>query len=110
MRARVREWLPPFAAQAKQQDIELKTEYLYITKDFDELKSRPKEGYTYTLTIEIAHPNETNEDHIYVVSVDLLYVRLGKTAYRGVTNEHAEEELRLTLDEGLKTVSKLSIL
>lgn len=110
MRARVREWLTPFAAQAKQQNIELRTKYLYITKDFDELKSRPKEGYTYTLTIEIAHPNETNEEHIYVVSVDLLYVRLGKTAYRGVTNEHAEEELRLTLDEGLKTVSKLSIL
>ena len=110
VRACVREWLAPFTETAKQQNIELKTKYLYITKDFDEFKSRPNAGYTYTLTIEIAHPNETDEERIYVVSVDLLYVRLGKKAYRGVTNEHAEEELRLTLDEGLKTVSKLSIL
>lgn len=107
IRAYAREWLSPFAEQAKQQDFELKTEYLYITSDFDKLKSRPQKGYTYSLTVELSLPNETDEERICVISVDLLYVRLGKTAYRGVKNEHAEEEVRLALDEGLKAVSKL---
>lgn len=34
-----------------------------------------------------------------VFSVDLLYTRLGKTAYRGVCNEHAIEELQVTLSD-----------
>lgn len=109
IRACVREWLSPFEAQAKQYDLELKTAYVYITKDFKEYRSRPQERYTYTLLIEIAHPGETDEERIYVVSIDLLYVRLGKTSYRGITNEHAEEEIRFALSDGFDTVNQSNI-
>ena len=110
IRATCREWLSPFSAQAKQYNLEIKTKYVYTTKEFKELKSRPREGYTYTLITELAHPGETNKERIYVASIDLLYVRLGKTAYRGVKNEHAEEELRFFLFDGLKAVSQSNIL
>ena len=93
IRAKAREWLEPFVAQAKHFDLEIKTKYLYITKDFEELNSRPQKGYTYTLLAEIAHFGETDENRSVVLSVDLLFVRLGKTAYRGVQNVHAKKEL-----------------
>ena len=93
IRAKAREWLEPFVAQAKHYDLEIKTKYRYITKDFEELNSRPQEGYTYTLLAEIAHFGETDENRIVVVSVDLLFVHLGKTAYRGVQNVRAKKEL-----------------
>lgn len=109
IRAECRQWLAPFSAQAKQYDLELKTTYLYITKDYTELKSRPQEGYTYTLIAEIAHPDETDEERIYIVSIDLLYVRLGKTAYRGAKNEHAQEELHMALSDGLETARQFNI-
>ena len=109
MRAEVREWIKPFTAQAKQYDLDVKSKYLYITKDFDELSSRPKEGYTYTLVCEISHFGETDENRIVVVSVELLYVRLGRTAYRGVENKHAKEELEITFSDLLNEISKNGI-
>ena len=66
-RAEVREWLEPFVAQAKHCDLEIKTKYLYITKDFEELNSRPQEGYTYTLLAEIARSVEADENRTVVV-------------------------------------------
>ena len=101
IRAEVRDWLNPVISQAKQYDLVIKPKYFYITKDYKELNSRPEEGYTYTLVMEIAHPGETDENRIVVVSIDLLYVRLGKTAYRGVKNECAREELELTIKDVL---------
>ena len=109
IRAEAREWLKPFIDQAKQYDLELKAKYFYITKDFEERNSRPKEGYTYTLIAEIAHFNETDENKIVIVSVDLLYVRLGKTSYRGVKNEHAQEELQMTISDVLNEINKIGI-
>ncbi|MBQ6829522.1 MAG: hypothetical protein IJO59_00200 [Clostridia bacterium] len=109
IRAKVREWLAPFIAQAKQYDLDMRADYRYITGDGDERKSRPQEGYTYTLMIEIARPNETDDNRVVLLSVDLLYVRLGKTTYRGVVNEHAEEELRLTLTDVLDEIFKNGI-
>ena len=106
IRAETREWLKPFIAQAKQYDLDIRAKYFYITKDFEELNSRPKEGYTYTLIAEIAHFNETDENRIVVVSVDLLYVRLGKTSYRGVKNKHAKEELEFTISDMLNEINK----
>ncbi len=94
IRARAREWLKPFIDQAAQLDLELRTEYRYITKDFEELKSRPHEGYTYTAVVSIARPSETDEDKMVLVSVDLLYVRLGRTAYRGVENKEAAVQVQ----------------
>jgi hypothetical protein len=75
---------------------------IYITKDLDELNSRPQEGYTYTLVAEIARFNETDESRAVSVSTDLLYVRLGRTAYRGVKNEYAKDELEFTISDVLK--------
>jgi hypothetical protein len=109
IRAEAREWLKPFIDQAKQYDLELKAKYFYITKDFEERNSRPKEGYTYTLIAEIAHFNETDENKIVIVSVDLLYARLGKTSYRGVKNEHAQEELQMTISDVLNEINKIGI-
>ena len=108
IRACAREWLHPFVERAKQLDITLKTEYLYITGDDDESKSRPQKGYTYSLAVEISRLNETNENRIYIAKIDLLYVRLGKTAYRGVKNTYAQEELCLALTDGLEAISKFN--
>lgn len=109
IRAEMRGWIEPFIAEAKQYDLDIKVKYLYITNDFEELKSRPNEGYTYTLIAEIAHFNETDENRIVTVSVDLLYVRLGKKAYHGVYNECAKEELRSTLSDVLSEINRIGI-
>ena len=109
IRAETREWLKPFIAQAKQYDLDIKSKYLYITKDRKELSFRPKEGYTYTLVAEISHFNETDENRIVVVSVDLIYVRLGKTSYRGVINKHVEEELEFTFSDVLNEIKQNGI-
>lgn len=109
IRAKTREWLEPFVAQAKHYDLEIKTKHLYITKDFEELNSRPQKGYTYTLLAEIARFGETDENRIVVVSVDLLYVRLGKTAYRGVQNVHAKKELDDIFSDVLNEIGKNGI-
>ncbi len=109
IRKEAREWLKPFIEQAKQYDLELKAKYFYITKDFEELNSRPEDGYTYTLITEIAYFNETDENKIVIVSVDLLYVRLGKTSYRGVKNEHAQEDLQVTIADVLNEINKNGI-
>ena len=109
MRAKAKEWLEPFVAQAKCYDLEIKTKYLYITDDFEEFNSRPQEKYTYTLVAEIAHFDETDENRIVVVDVELLYVRLGKTAYRGVQNAHAKEEFDDIFSNVLNEVCKNGI-
>ncbi len=108
-RTETRELLKPFVAQAKQYNLDIKPKYLYITNDFEELNSRPKVGYTYTLVAEISHFNETDEKRIVLVSVDLLYVRLGKTAYRGVKNKHVKEELEFAFSDVLNEINKNGI-
>ena len=109
IRTETREWLKPFVAQAKQYNLDIRAKYVYITKNFEELNSRPKEGYTYTLVAEISHFNETDENRIVVVSVDLLYVRLGKTAYRGVKNKHIKEEFEFTFSDVLNEINENGI-
>ena len=109
IRADVREWLRPFADRAKQFDLDIRTDFVYVTKGFEELVARPKEGYTYTLIAEISHFGETDENRIVVLSVDLLYVRLGKTAYRGVKNEQARADLELAVSDTLDEIEKNGI-
>ncbi len=106
VRAKAREWLKSYIAQARQQGLELRSKYLYITDSFDELNSRPDEGYTYTLLLEISYPGETDENRIICLSADLLYVRLGKTAYCGVENEFAEELLQQDLNREFQEITK----
>ncbi len=105
IRADTREWIKPLVAQAKQYNLEVKLNYSYVTKDLKELKSRPQEGYTYSLDVEISHFNETDENRIVVFSVDLLYVRIGKTSYRGIKNKQAKEELQIDFSDVLVKIN-----
>ena len=105
IRAKAREWLSPFISQAKLYDLDIRTEYLYITDDLEKLKTRPDEKYTYTMAIEISHPNETDEEKTVTLDIDLLHVRIGKTSYRGVENEYAKEELQDNLTEALNEIA-----
>lgn len=107
IRAEARVWLEPLIDQAKYNGIFIKTKYIYVTKDDKESNSRPHEGYTYNLDLEIARDGETDEDKILVSSIDLLYVRLGKTSYRGVKNEAAREELECKIQEAIAELTKM---
>lgn len=106
VRAKARAWLQPFEAQARSYGLELQARYLYVTRDGDELHSRPSAGYTYTLSLEISRPNETDEKRIVCLDVDLIHVRLGKTAYRGVECAFAQEELQDTLHSALQEIAE----
>ena len=105
IRADAREWLKPVLAQAKQNNLDVKLKYYYVTKNSKELKSRPQEGYTYSIDVEISHYNEIDENKIIVVSADLLYVKLGKTAYRGIKNPKAKEELQIDFSDVLEKIN-----
>lgn len=104
-----REWIKPYVTHAEQYNLYIKTNYYFVTKDFEELNARPKKGYTYTLVAEIARFHEKDENRIVVLSFDLVYVRLGKTAYRGVKNEHLQVEFEQTFSEVLNEIYKNGI-
>ncbi len=109
LRAKVRNLLSASVKRAKENGYELRTEYLYVTKDLDEFKARPNEGYTYTLTVEISRPNEKNEDFIACIDSELIFVRLGKKAYKGAVNEKALGQLEPSLSEALDEIIKVGI-
>ena len=107
VRAKAREWLKPYEAELKQMGLTVRCKYVYTVDGWDEYNSRPDEGYTYTLVMEISRPNEKDENRIVVLNQDLLYVRLGKTAYRGVENSQAELLLEDTFDRELNKIKGL---
>lgn len=109
VRAYFREIIAPYKDKASECGLELRTEYLYVTEDIEEYKSRPQERYTYTANIEISRPGETDENRIICLWVELLYVRLGKTAYRGVRNKFIAEELESELADTLNEIKKIGI-
>ena len=109
VRAETRECLKAFEERANANGLEMKANYLYVTEDFDEFTSRPDEGYTYTLSIEIARFGETDEGRIAVFEMELLRVRLGKTAYRGVKIKGACAELEKSLADALDEIIKNGI-
>ena len=104
IRSKTREFIKPYIDLANKNNLDFKVKYIYITKDFEALNSRPKEGYTYTLIAEISHFNEKDENHIVLVSVDLIYVRLGRTAYLGVLNNNIEEEIKVVFGDVLNEI------
>ncbi len=101
IRAATRETVQPFVAQAKQYGLAIKVQFCYVTRTFEELNSRPQEGYTYTAMMEIAREHETDEDRVVTVDVPLLHVRLGKAAYHGVKQADAQADMREYLTEVL---------
>lgn len=105
-RASVRKWIEPFVAEAKQYDLKVQTQYLYITEDYEEYHSRPQTPHIYTAVISICRPNETNKDRIIIFYTDLLRVRIGKKAYRGIVNPQAEEDLKHSFTEVMTQIKK----
>ncbi len=110
VRATARELINPFVDEAKLYGFKVRTQYIYITDDFEELKSRPKEKYTYIALMEIARPDETDKDKIYEISAELMYGRLGKNSYRGVKNKYLLEELKEEIDLTLKEIRENKLL
>lgn len=105
-RASVRTWLEPFEAEARQYDLQVRTQYLYITEDYEESHSRPETAHTYTAVIDICRPNETDEDRMIILYTDMINVRLGKKAYRGVVNAQAEKEFKESFSEILTEIKQ----
>ena len=89
MKALAKQCIAPYHNEIVQYDLELRKRYVFLTSDFIELNSRPLESYTYTVLLDIFRQGETNEDNIWSISVDLIYVRLGRNAYKGVKNKNA---------------------
>lgn len=104
--AKSKEQIKPYIDQAAQLGLEIRTSYLYVSKKGEQFKKRPDKDYTYMLMSEISYPNETAEDKIIEVSVDLVYVRLGRNAYRGVENKFAFEELNTYMTDVLEEIRK----
>ena len=105
-RASVRSWIEPFIDEARQYDLEVQAKYIYITEDSEECRSRPQSAHTYTAVISICRPKETDENRMIVFHVDILHVRLGKKAYRGIINLQAEDDLKLSFSEILMQVKQ----
>ncbi len=108
-RARIRELIPQYAAMAKELDICLNCRYVYVVDGYNELNSRPKKDYTYTLLAEIAREGETDENRIISVSIDLLYVRRGKKALRTIPNKDFEGELSSVMADVLAEIKENGI-
>lgn len=96
-RKKARLWSKSYSAILKQYGYTLKTDFLYITDDFKELRYRPNEKYEYTFIAEIELPN-LKENPTTISSV-LLNVRLSKKSYLGVENDTAKEEIEFYLNE-----------
>ena len=75
----------------------------------EELRSRPDEGYTYTLMTEISRFGEEDEDRMVVFSTDLIHVRLGKRGYVGVKCEAAGEDFEFTASDVLDEIKEKGI-
>jgi hypothetical protein len=104
VQAKISRLLEPFSANAKQYNLKLKKQFVYINKEFDVLNSRPQEDYTYTLIVKISHFGENDPKRVVLVDTDLLYVHLGKNAYKGVVNKNLEKDLNETLEDVLNTI------
>lgn len=94
LRSHIRDWQIPLQDRAENQCLEFRSTFLYITDDFDEFKSRPKTPYTYIYEVEICRQGETEEEKIAYFSAELLYVRIGRNAYKYVENKYVNDELQ----------------
>jgi len=63
----------------------------------------------YTLLIEISHFNETDENRIVEIGVDLLHVRLGKTSFRGIKSKNIQKDIDESIPEVLDEIVKNGI-
>lgn len=108
IRVEIRQFLSLYETQVRLYGMELRTEYEYLTEDYETLKSRPNQRYHYCVSIEISLPGETDEEKIWCAGAELLHVRPGKTSYKGVENKNAQVELREQLTEILEELPNLT--
>ena len=108
-RARFRAAVAPITDQAALMGLDLRTEYIYITQGGGEYQSRPDQNYTYAALIKLSRRDETDDSRVVEVGIDLLFVRLGRTAYRGVENGNFSTELTETLTEVLAEIRENGI-
>lgn len=106
IRAKVRQLMADYTEEVQKHNLVIRTQYFYVTKSSEELKSRPKEGYVYTACTEISELYEKDENRIVCADTDLLYVRYGKTGYKGSVNDNAMKELRSALTDLLEEINK----
>ena len=103
-RARFRSAVAPITDQAALMGLDLRTEYIYLTQGGGEYKSRPEQHYTYAALVKLSARGETDANRVVEVGIDLLFVRLGKNAYRGVENGNFSTELTETLSDVLAEI------
>ena len=99
VRLQIRNWQDPIQRKAEKDGLEFRSSFIYVTKDFDEYKSRPSQAYTYTYEAEILKFGETDESKIAYFSVELLQVRNGKNSLKFVKNSDADKELEQISNE-----------
>lgn len=101
-RAKARALIEPLLAKANQYGYVLSYAFIYVTDDLKESRSRPKEDYTYSMLVKVNRNGDPREKEVELFSIELLYVHLGKTKYRGAENKNLETQLNTTdfyLDE-----------
>ena len=103
-REEARSALALYEAMATQMGLEIRTKYRYTDDEYVQTNSRPDSNYSYDVLIELSRPGETAEEQVVLISEELLHVRLGRSAYRGVKNEDAIPDLKLELDEMFKEI------
>ncbi len=109
MRNKVKKALEDLTFRAENDGLELKYKYIYMKSDGQELDARPIDDCTYMTLVEISHYGETDESRIVQMSVDLVYERIGKSAYVGVENENAEIELNESVSDILREIKENGI-
>ena len=103
-RGKAKDIVAPYHNEAVQYGFEIRKRFVYVTEKHEELNSRPPQGYTYTMMLEVSRPGETDEDKIWCVDIELVYVRVGKSSYKGIENKHAAEELQFWLRDALEGI------
>ena len=93
VRMSIRKWQTPIKEKAERSGYELRSNYLYVTNDLYEYKSRPNQAYTFTYEAEICRLGETNENKIAFFSIELLHARAGKNSWHCVESRDIDKEL-----------------
>ncbi len=104
-RDKTRNFLKPLVDRAAYQGFELKPSFCYVAGN-EILATRPPKNYTYSAIVVITYPDKQGERCMVDISTDLVYVHLGKSAYRGVKNENALKELEVYITDTLKEIEK----
>ncbi len=105
-RKELSELLSSIRDRAAQYGIGIRADYLYITRSGEELRSRPDEGYSYTAEITFYEKGKNERENKLSFYLDLISVRLGKTAYRGIKEDGIFDHLKEEADWIIKDIAE----